>query len=45
MKPINKITYKEDMDFKSICLYETGKEAVSERIMSLDITLHRILNE
>jgi len=31
------MAYKEDMDFKNIYLYETGKVVVSARIMSSSI--------
>jgi hypothetical protein len=37
------MTYKEDMNF--ICLYETGKVAVSARILSSIIRWRRILHE
>ena len=32
-----KVTYKEDMQFQNICLYETGKVAVSARTISSDV--------
>ena len=31
------MTYKEDMEFQNICLYETGKVAVSARAISPDV--------
>ena len=36
-KITNKMIYKEDMKFQNICLYETGKVAVSARIISSDV--------
>ena len=36
--------YKEDMKFQNICLYETGKVAVSARIISSDVRWRRILH-
>ena len=39
------MTYKKDMNFKSICLYETGKVAVSPRTISSDVRWRRILHE
>ena len=37
--------YNEDMNFKNICLYETGKVAVSAHVISSDIRWRRILQE
>ena len=37
------MTYKEDMKFqKNICLYETGKVAVSARVISSDVRSPRV---
>ena len=38
-----KVTYKEDMQFQNICLYETGKVAVSARTISSDVQWRWIL--
>jgi hypothetical protein len=38
------MTYKED-EFQNICLYETGKVAVSARILSSIIRWRRIPHE
>ena len=35
------MTYKEDMWFQGVCLYETVKVAASERVMSSDIRWRR----
>ena len=44
-KLYNKMTYKEDMWFQGVCLYETVKVAVSARVMSSDIRWRRISHE
>ena len=38
------MTNKEDMNLKNICLYETGKVAVSARAISSGVRWYRILD-
>ena len=38
------MTYKKDMHLKNICIYETGKVAVSARAISSGVWRYRILH-
>lgn len=42
---INKLKYKEDVDLKIICLYETSNVVMSVRIIISDILSYRILHK